>query len=400
MKVENARSNAPPSSCRQVSSDPSTPLPPVAMARNKHRKRNRPRIQRRTDPGSTPGTLHAAINATPTQVRIMAYGPQGLTEAVIRSVAEIPAYLAKYAMCWVNVDGLANTALIQQLGSLFGLHALALEDVVNVHQRAKVEPYESQLFIVVRMPMLSSHFESEQLSIFLGPNFLLTFQERSGDCLEPVRERLRKTSGQIRIGAGDYLMYAILDTVIDSYFPVVDSYVDRLDQLEVDVAAHQMPTTLEGIHEVRNELLLLRRSVRPHRDAVNELIRGEHPLISHETRLFLRDCYDHTMQLIDLLEVYREMCGDLREFYLSLASNRMNEVMKVLTIISTIFIPLSFITGLYGMNFDTSFPWNMPELRWPYGYAFVLGTIISVTAGMIAFFFRRGWIGDRWRRRR
>jgi magnesium transporter len=210
-----------------------------------------------------------------------------------------------------------------------------------------------------------------------------------------VRDRLRKNHGRIRTTGADYLMYEILDAVIDSYFPVVDALADQLEELELRVSDKQMADAMSGIHDVRNELLLLRRNVWPHREAVNELIRDEHPVVRHETRVFLRDCYDHTIQLIDLLEVYREMCGDLRDFYLSLASNRMNEIMKVLTIIATIFIPLSFIAGLYGMNFgDAPPPWNMPELHWRFGYPFALGIMAATALGLLYFFRRKGWLGS------
>jgi magnesium transporter len=227
----------------------------------------------------------------------------------------------------------------------------------------------------------------------LGKNFVLTFQQQSGDCFDPVRDRIRTRRGRIRNAGADYLVYALIDAVIDSYFPIVETFADHLEELEDQVATRQSPNVIDRIHEVRNDLLLLRRSVRPHRDALNELVRDEHPLICNETRVFLRDCYDHTIQLIDLLEVYREMCADLRDYYLSIVSNRMNEVMKVLTIIATIFIPLGFIAGLYGMNFNTSLPGNMPELNVPYGYVGAIAMMSLVALGMLAFFWRSGWIG-------
>jgi len=222
----------------------------------------------------------------------------------------------------------------------------------------------------------------------------VTFRQRAGDCFDPVRERIHTRRGRIRELPADYLAYALIDAVIDSYFPVVEQFADHLEALEDQVAMRQGPQIIDRIHEVRNDLLLLRRSIRPHRDALNELVRDEHPLISSETRVFLRDCYDHTIQLIELLEVYREICADLRDYYLSIVSNRLNEVMKVLTIIATIFIPLGFIASLYGMNFNTHLPGNMPELNWPYGYVGAVALMASVALGMLAFFWRSGWIGS------
>jgi magnesium transporter len=236
--------------------------------------------------------------------------------------------------------------------------------------------------------------ETEQLSLFLGKNYVLTIQEEPGDCFDPVRQRIRQSSGRVRQVGADYLTYALLDTVIDSYFAIIDLFADRLEALDDEIPLGQGLGVNERIHDVRSDLLLLRRAVRPHRDAVNGLVRDEHPLIRNETRVFLRDCYDHTIQLTETLEVYRESCNALRDYHLSVMSGRMNEVMKVLTIIATIFIPLSFIAGVYGMNFDPDLPGNMPELKWPFGYAFALGLMALAAGGMVLYFRRKGWIGS------
>lgn len=359
----------------------------------RHRKRLKPRIHRPSKPGQGPSALSAPPHSEHPVVSVVAYGPDEAIERQVDDLKSIDEYLHRYPVTWVNVDGLGDLEIIRELGELFGLHSLALEDVVHVHQRAKVEPYESHLFIVTRMVSSTEHLATEQLSMFLGRNYVLTFLEDPGDCLDPVRDRIRKNGGRIRRSGPDYLAYALIDSVIDSYFPTVERFADRLDEIEESVTTDQKHV-IQWIHEIRNELLLLRRAVRPHREAVNELIRDEHPLIGPEARVFLRDCYDHTIQLIDLLEVYREMCADLRDFSISLASNRMNEIMKVLTIISTIFIPLGFIAGVYGMNFDTSSEWNMPELKWRFGYPIVLGFMALVSLALVGFFWRRGWIGS------
>jgi magnesium transporter len=324
---------------------------------------------------------------------VLAYSPDEIVEESVTRVDRIPDFLGKYPVTWINVDGLGDVATIRALGELFDLHPLALEDVVHVHQRAKVEPFEKQLFLVARMVKMEKQLETEQVSFFIGPNYLLTFQERAGDCFEPVRERIRTSSGRVRRVGTDYLAYALLDTVIDSYFEVVDAFADRLETLDDEISLGRGRDINDRIHDARNELLLLRRAVRPHRDAVGQLIRDEHPLIHDETRVFLRDCYDHTVQLIDLLEVYRETCAGLRDYHLSLLSGRMNEVMKVLTIIATIFMPLGFIAGVYGMNFDPKLPGNMPELEWPFGYVFALGLMLIAAGGMVFYFWRQGWLG-------
>jgi magnesium transporter len=367
------------------------------LERKSRRKRRKPRFHRRTGAGSAPGVLPVERGSIPPSIRLLAFEGARLTEDASAAVESLAAHVAGHAVTWIDVTGLEDPSAIRRVGEIFGLHPLALEDVVNVHQRAKVEAYADHLFIVCRQMTLAAavHLESEQISIFLGKNFVLTFQQRSGDCFDSVRERIRKRRGMIRSTGADYLAYALIDAIIDSYFPVVERYADHLDELEEDVSLRQSPDVIDRIHEVRNDLLLLRRSVRPHREAMNVLVRDPHPLVSDETRIFFRDCYDHTIQVMDFLEVYREMCADLRDYHLSIASNRMNEIMKVLTIIATIFIPLSFIAGLYGMNFDTRLPGNMPELEAPYGYVGALVLMASVAGGMLLFFRRRGWIGGR-----
>ena len=369
------------------------------MKAKSRRKTRKPRIHRRTQPGAAPGTLRSTPGAPPPEVRVMAFDKERLVELPDVPLERLPSLVEEHSVTWIDVVGLDDSRAIRKLGEQFGLHPLALEDVVNVHQRAKVEAYSDHLFIVGRVMSLAAqeHLESEQISIFLARQFVMTFQQRDGDCFDPLRERIRKSQGKVRETGSDYLAYALVDAVIDSYFPVVERYADLLDELEEEVAADPDPNSINRIHEIRNDLLLLRRSVRPHREAMNALVRDPHPLVSEETRFFFRDCYDHTIQVIDLLEIYREMCADLRDYFLSIASNRMNEIMKVLTIISTIFIPLSFISGVYGMNFDTSLPGNMPELEWRYGYVAVLGLMGSVAVGMLVFFWRRGWLGRGWR---
>jgi magnesium transporter len=313
---------------------------------------------------------------------------------VVTDLAELGAMIEKWPVTWIHVDGLGKADTLHALAERFGLHPLALEDVVNVHQRAKTELYGEELFIVARLAELHEHLDHEQISMFIGPRFVLTFQERSGDCFDPVRERLRSDRPRIRGSGPDYLAYALLDAIIDSYFPILESFGERLALLEERVIEEPDSDLVAEIRAIGRDLLLLRKLTWPHRDAFNHLMREETPLVQDETRLFLRDCYDHTIQLMDLIENYREVGSGLMDLYLSSISKRMNDVMKVLTIIATIFIPLSFVAGLYGMNFDPGrSPWNMPELGWYWGYPFALGTMSAVALAMLVFFWRKGWLG-------
>jgi magnesium transporter len=298
------------------------------------------------------------------------------------------------------VVGLANVELIAKLGEEFELHRLALEDVVNVHQRPKAEEFEDHIFIVTRMLLSDSPDDSEQISLFIGEGYLLTFQEREGDCFEPVRKRLRDGRGRIRSSPPDYLCYALIDAIIDGYFPVLEHYGERLEDIEDAVVTDPEPEHVQVLHDLKRELLLVRRSVWPLREMINAIIRDEHKLFTEPTRVYLRDCYDHVIQLIDIIETYREIASGLIDVYISSVGAKMNEIMKVLTIIATIFIPLGFMAGLYGMNFDSSVsPWNMPELHTRYGYPIALLAMVLIGGGMLYYFWRKGWIGSGRRRR-
>jgi magnesium transporter len=298
----------------------------------------------------------------------------------------------RFPVVWVNVNGLGDADVARGIGDLFGLHTLALEDVLNVHQRPKVEEYDRELFLVTRMPRTGISTDTEQVSLFLGDGFLVTFQEEPGDCLGPVRERIRQGRPRIRSGGPDYLAYAVLDTIVDAYFPLLDELGDQLERLEEEILQEAGPEAVGKLHELKRRLTGIRRVVLPIRESVTGLVRDESPLVTDSTRLYLRDCLDHTYQLIELVEHYRDLASGLLDLHLTIVSNRMNDVMKVLTIIATIFIPLGFIAGVYGMNFDVgASPWNMPELSWPFGYLFALGLMAIVAGGMILFFRRKGW---------
>ena len=355
--------------------------------------------------GEVPGTLHVDPESPRPAVRVMAYGPDGCEEKQVDDVGMLREHLRKSPVTWVNVDGLGDAGTLNAIGEIFNLHPLALEDVVNVPQRAKVELYGETLFVVTHMALLGEHLGTEQISLFLGKDFVLTFQERAGDCLDPVRNRIRKGMGRIRKAGPDYLAYAILDAVIDGYFPVLEQYGEHLEDIEDQIAAQPDAGMIGQIHDTKRDLLTLRRAIWPQREAVNALLREELELVGEPTRVYLRDCYDHVVQIIDMVETFREIASGLLDAYHTSISNRMNEIMKVLTIIATIFIPLSFLAGIWGMNFSTekSF-WNMPLLGQPWGYRVALLFMFSVAMFMLFLFWRNGWLGSsaasRRRRRR
>ncbi len=352
--------------------------------------RKQRRLRKHAPRGTPPGTMHADPNAPATSIRIIAFDSERLAEKEIADPEELRDWIGKWGTIWIDVTGLGSIDKIRSLGEVLGLHPLAMEDVVNVHQRAKVDVYRDYLFITSRMIDDCDAMQSEQLSFFLFHGVLLSFQERPGDCWEPVRQRLRTHRGKLRMTASDYLFYALLDSVIDSYFPVMEMLSDHVDLVEEKIERGEAQTPIHEIHRLRGHLLMIRKSIRPHREMINELIRNDSGLISPETRIFFRDCYDHVIQLIEMVDTYRDLTADLRDFYMSAVNHRMNEVMKFLTIMSTIFIPLSFVASVYGMNFE-----YMPELSWQLGYPFALSIMTTMSIGMLFVFWRRGWIGHR-----
>ncbi len=344
-------------------------------------------------PGTMPGTLaaHAEADAGPVRIALFSYDAARCEERAV-APAEIPSLaVPDRGVLWVDVVGLSDPAVVKALGDRFGFHPLALEDVLNVPQRPKVERFGGHLLVVMREIRYPG--PPEQVSFFLGDRFVVTIQERPGDSFEPVRERLRKGAGRIRSEGADFLAYALCDAVLDAFFPTLEKLGDEVEHLEERVIAAPVPATFREIRAVKQRLLQVRRAVWPARDAMSELLREESDLIRPETKVFLRDCYDHTVQVMDMVETYREMASGLVDEYMSSVSNRMNEIMKVLTIIATLFIPLTFIAGLYGMNFDrAASPYNMPELGWRYGYAAVLGVMAVAAAGMLYYFRRKKWL--------
>lgn len=365
---------------------------------SRYRKRRRAKFfTRQPDVSHTlPGTVTGAGSGHQGTIELIAYGPQDFTEEKLDTVAELKKLTHKYPVTWVNVDGTADVAAVQALGKMFNLHELAVEDIVNLHQRAKVDEYNNHLFIVLRMAHSwdDGHLDQEQLCIVLGENFVLTFQEKpGGDCLDNVRERIRKAHGHIRNSGPDYLMYSIVDAVVDGYFPVLETIGERLEELEDSILERYDKWIPARILELKREVLTVRRGSWPAREALNILIRDDHPHITNDTRLYLRDCYDHLVRIIDLVETQRELCSDMMDLYLSSTSNRMNEVMKVLTMITLLFMPPTLVAGIYGMNFNTQVSrWNMPELNWPFGYIFALSAMLVSAVGVYSFAKFRGWL--------
>lgn len=352
-------------------------------------------FKRRTPPGAMPGTLVPHPSAQKPQFQVLAFGPQTCREWEVKDPADLPDPAQLQDVNWINIEGLGDAEAIQAVGERYQLHPLALEDVVNVHQRPKLESYGDLLFVVARMPQSAMENSGEQICFFLGHNLLLTFQEGlPGDTFEPVRERLRQNLGKLRHCGADYLLYALLDALVDHYFPLLEKFASRLEDLEDEILEHPHTQLTAEIYSIRRQFLMLRRAIRPLRDVINSLMRGSQDLIGDEVKVYFRDCYDHTVQLMDMLDTYREVATSLMEMAMASSSQRMNEVMRFLTVMSSIFIPLTFIVGVYGMNFKTDLsPWNMPELSWYYGYPFAVALMSLTVVGLLLFFKYKGWLG-------
>ncbi len=350
-------------------------------------------------PGDLPGTLDIDPDAPDPVIVLIDYSEERAIRQELATPEDCIPHLDSTSVSWVDVKGLGSEDVLQRLGNVFKLHPLVLEDVVNVPQRPKVEEHGDQLLIIARMVTLHEDdktFESEQVSLILGKHYLLTVQEEPRyDCFGPIRERIRTGKGSIRKNGPDYLAYALIDSIIDGFFPVLEAYGEQLEDLEDEVVANPTRLTLQKIHDIKRELLTLRRAIWPQRDAINALIRDGSHLLSNEVLVYLRDCYDHAIQVLDMVETYREVASSLMDVYLSSVGNRMNEIMKFLTVISAIFIPLTFIAGVYGMNFNTEkSPFNMPELNWFFGYPLCLGLMGAIACSLIYVFWSKGWFED------
>ena len=342
--------------------------------------------------GLPPGTLvHIGEKLTEkTRISVVEYDGKDFLEKELGTLETCYLFPKEPAVTWVNVIGIHQVEVLEKLGNRFGVHPLALEDILNTEQRPKIEDYGDDLFIVVKL--LSSNeerdeIEAEQISLILRPNAILSFQEKEGDDFSTVKERLRAGKGRLRKMGADYLAYTLLDIVVDQYFVVLEKLGERLEVLEERLLADPGTATLQKIQNLKKEMLLLRKWIWPLREVISSLERGEFPGIQESTQIYLRDVYDHTIQVMDTIEIYRDMLSGMLDIYLSSLNNRMNAVMKVLTIIATIFMPLTFLAGVYGMNFK-----HMPELDWPWGYPIILILMASVAILMLTLFRRKKWL--------
>jgi magnesium transporter len=350
------------------------------------------RKRRSKKTGLPPGTPVYVGERKDEKVRIsvMDYDELKYQEKEVKDVEECFQFKDTSTVTWINIDGIHQVDIIEKIGRNFDLHPLIQEDIVNTEQRPKIEDFGNYIYIVLKMVYHDENdgdIKIEQVSLILGENFVISFQEKEGDIFNHVRERIRNGKGRIRNMKADYLAYSLLDAVVDNYFFILEKSGEKIEELEDKVVSQPKPETLQEIHKLKRGMIFLRRSVWPLREVISNLERGESALIQESTRIYLRDVYDHTIQVIDSVETFRDMLSGMHDTYLSSISNRMNEIMKVLTIIATIFIPLTFVAGIYGMNFKF-----MPELDWRWGYFAVWLIMVAVAVLMIFYFKKKKWL--------
>jgi len=325
-----------------------------------------------------------------TRIEVMDYAPDRLDEIREAGLDNCARLKDGPGITWINVNGIHDVKQIEALGHLFGLHPLTMEDIVNTTQRPKAEMFEEYIFLVLKMITYNegqNDIDIENVSLILGDGYVLSFQEREGDVFEAARRRIRSGKGRVRGAKADYLAYSLMDGVVDAYFVALEKIGEYIEGIDEEIVLAADASHMQEIHRLKREILFLRKSVWPLREEIAAIVKFESPLINDSTRIYLRDLYDHTIQIIDLVETFRDILAGMHDTFLSSVSNRMNEVMKVLTIIATIFIPLTFIVGVYGMNFE-----NMPELKWPWGYYLIWGVMILVGTGMFFLFRKKRWL--------
>lgn len=347
-------------------------------------------------PGTPPATLVPPVDARGNVVlRLVKFDADSFFDKIFESFEELLQEYDPAKVNWIDIDGLCDVGLLQKIADHFELHPLAIEDVLNTAQRPKIEAFHGHYFIASAMvyPGQRDDLIFEQISFFLGAKFLVTVQEDGGrDVFEKIRMHLRTGRGMVRNSGPDYLAYVLLDASVDSIFPVLEGVGDSIEDVEEDLLEKPRRECLKRLYETKRLLLALRRVAWPHREIFSTMMRDETGLVSHNTQLFLRDCYDHTTQIIDIIESYRDLGAGLMDLYLSSVGFRTNEIIRVLTIVSVFFMPLTFLAGIYGMNFDTADPWNMPELKWPFGYIYFWALSLLLVGGMLAYFKRRHWL--------
>jgi len=324
------------------------------------------------------------------KLSVISYDQVNFQEKEINKVEEVSSFRNKPSVTWLNIDGVHQIEILEQIGKHFGLHPLVLEDIASTGQRPKMEDFDDYIFVILRMLRFDdkeNETKTEQISLLLGPDFVISFQEKEGDVFDSIRERIRNNKGRIRKMGADYLAYALIDAVVDNYFMILEKLGETIEEIEEKLVTNPTSETLHTLHDLKREMVFLRKSVWPLREVINRLERSESPLINKSTYIYLRDVYDHTIQVIDAVETFRDMLSGMLDIYLSSVSNRMNEVMKVLTIIATIFIPLTFIAGIYGMNFR-----YMPELEQAWSYPTILILMLIMAIVMLIYFRRKKWM--------
>jgi magnesium transporter len=341
--------------------------------------------------GLPPGTLlHiGSVRSEEIKIKMLCYNCNDWSETEIDSIDDIINYKDTENICWIHSSGVHIVKIIEKIGTIFKIHPLVLEDIVNTNQHPKLEENEDYVYVILKMIHCDENkkIEFEQVSIIVGKNYILSFQENDNDIFKQIRDRIKSTPGKIRAKGADYLAYALLDCIVDYYYVALEYLGERIEVLEDQVMLDPKPEVLKEIHGLKNEMLFVRKAVWPLREIINALARGDSTLFQKDTLIYLRDIYDHMIQVIDSIEMYRDMVTGMLDIYISSISYRTNEVMKVLTIIATIFIPLTFIVGLYGMNFK-----YMPELEWEWGYPAILCIMALISLGMIHYFRKKKWL--------
>jgi len=348
--------------------------------------------KRSTKTGLPPGVLiHIGEKKVElAKINILDYDENQFEEKEARTIEECFPFKDKPTITWMNIDGLHQVDIIEKIGKNFDFHPLLLEDILNTEQRPKIEDFETHIYIVLKMIYyddITNEIISEQVSIIFGQNFVISFQEKEGDVFNSIRERIRTGKGRIRKMGADYLAYSLIDAIVDSYFIILEKLGENIEDVEETMIANPTPETLHAIHRLKRKMISLRKSVWPLREVVSALERSDSSLIQEPTRIYLKDVYDHTIQVIDTVETFRDVLSGMLDVYLSSISNKMNEIMKVLTIIATIFIPLTFIAGVYGMNFE-----YMPELKWRWGYSVVWFVMLIIGISMLVYFRKKKWL--------
>lgn len=348
--------------------------------------------KRSTKTGLPPGVLiHIGEKKVElAKINILDYDENQFEEKEARTIRECFPFKDKPTITWMNIDGLHQVDIIEKIGKNFDFHPLLLEDILNTEQRPKIEDFETHIYIVLKMLYyddITNEINSEQVSIIFGQNFVISFQEKEGDVFNPIRERIRTGKGRIRKMGADYLAYSLIDAIVDSYFIILEKLGENIEDVEETMIANPTPETLHAIHRLKRKMISLRKSVWPLREVVSALERSDSSLIQEPTRIYLKDVYDHTIQVIDTVETFGDVLSGMLDVYLSSISNKMNEIMKVLTIIATIFIPLTFIAGVYGMNFE-----YMPELKWRWGYSVVWFVMLIIGISMLVYFRKKKWL--------